>query len=81
MSLHAQPATYDTVEQYLLAAYRVDQTEVDEALRSTDGGAKLYNGQLLGSFAGYVADEIARAPERNWVEREDFDPDEEDEDG
>lgn len=79
MSLHSAPTTKDNVVRYLLAAYKVDEAEINQALTTPAAIEAIRHGAAIRSFAGYVADHEIAA-NYDWEENLDFDPDaEEDE--
>lgn len=74
-----QTATRDTVRAYLLAAYQVNESTVDEAMRTVEAIADLEKaGPPFNSHAYYPGDKIAAR--HSWAENPDYDIDEEDED-
>lgn len=70
--------TPDTVRQYLLAAYDVDEVTVRAALANPESKDTVRDAVKFGSHAYYAGDKIATA--HGWNERADYDIDEEDDD-
>jgi hypothetical protein len=63
------------VRDYLVNAYLVDHSEIDEAMSEPDSIRELYEAIKVRSFACYPGDRIAQA--HGWAEDPDYNSDDE----